>query len=696
VINAKDKLSTRRSRRSGSVAMLALAAASTLSLAGEVDPTQHGPKFKGWGTSLAWWANITGAWNDSERFESLMDAVYNVEDGLGLTIVRLNIGAGQNPDLPEGYMLPGRSMPAYQPGPGQPFNFFADRAQQRVLLAGLERGVRYVEANGNSPPWWMTVTQDASGNPNGSNLAPSDYDDFGAYLAEVALWYRDTLGVEFSSITPLNEPSAGWWDGNGNQEGCTIPHAAQPAVLQALRTELDARGLQDLSISGPEEWSPELGVQGLTQYPMSVLDDLSHISTHTYNTNQRLQLNDLAVTLGKPLWMTEYGLGGSDLYDSALGLARRIIGDFDEMPHLEAWIIWQVMSTSHFGHTWSCMLSNFETGAPGFTLRPQFYTYAHFTRFIRPGSYFIESGDANTLAAYNPAQKRLTLVALNESATPQPVSFDLGRFTELPDSAEYHRTRLGEWIIQFPDLPLAGDTFGVTLAPSSLATFVFEGVETPVLTQADWNGDGNRDEQDLIEFLDDLDHGADHADIDANGSIDFFDALAFLSEFDQAGPLETVYERTFSEPMGLPTDIDLGNGASGGQYVDSGAMFVQAFANNAENGGVAFPLPGVTLEAGVTYTVELEAGDFNQNWTTGGTYVVGLSAAVPTIQSTGDLGSATFRVATNNGPFAQAFESRRFVITPSATVTDPYFLIRTDAVASGNQRVAIDSVRISR
>ncbi|MEN0020422.1 MAG: glycoside hydrolase, partial [Planctomycetota bacterium] len=367
-----------------------VALAATSASAQSIDPTEAGPVFKGWGTSLAWWANVTGQWDDDAQFEALMDDVFDVDEGLGLTIVRLNIGAGQRPDLSFGnYMLPGRLMPAYKNGPDLPYNFEADAAQTRVLLESIERGVQYVEANGNSPPWWMTITQDSSGNPSGTNLAPSNFDDYAAYLADVTQWYRDELGVVFNSVTPLNEPSANWWDGNGNQEGCNIPQSQHPAILAELRAALDARGLQDVPVSGPEEWSTAWTLTGLQNYPQQTLDILSHVATHSYNVDNRAGLAAYASALGKPLWMTEYGTGASTEYGSAMELARRIIGDFREMPNLEAWIIWQVMSTNHFSHTWACMLSNFATKQPGYTFRPQYNSFAQFSRYIRPGSRFL-------------------------------------------------------------------------------------------------------------------------------------------------------------------------------------------------------------------------------------------------------------------------------------------------------------------
>ncbi|MEO0631956.1 MAG: glycoside hydrolase, partial [Planctomycetota bacterium] len=386
--------------------------------------------------------------------------------------------------------LPGRLMPAYKDAPDAPYVYVADRAQTRVLLEGLERGVQFVEANGNSPPWWMTITQDSSGNPNGPNLAPENYDDFAEYLATVARWYRDEHGVAFSSVTPLNEPAATWWDGNGNQEGCNIPQSEHPALLAALRTALDQQGLSDTPVSGPEEWSTQWTLTGLNSYPSDTLDMMSHVATHSYNTDNRAGLNAYAETYGKSLWMSEYGTGAATEYDSAMQLARRIIGDFREMPALEAWVIWQVMSTSHFQHTWACMLTDFAAVTPSYTFRPQYYAFANFSKFIRPGSRFMPTGDDDAIAAFHPGLGRLVVVALNGGTSNRIVDLDFGAFEGVPALAEVHRTSRSEDLVQRPDQLVSGDRIQTVLPPESVTTFVLEGVSSPLLPATDWNADG--------------------------------------------------------------------------------------------------------------------------------------------------------------------------------------------------------------
>ena len=59
----------------------------------KMSPTNNGV-FEGWGTSLCWWAHRLGY--DDELAQKSADLFYS-KDGLGLNIMRYNIGGGDDP-----------------------------------------------------------------------------------------------------------------------------------------------------------------------------------------------------------------------------------------------------------------------------------------------------------------------------------------------------------------------------------------------------------------------------------------------------------------------------------------------------------------------------------------------------------------------------------------------------------------------
>ncbi|MEV0986480.1 RICIN domain-containing protein [Streptomyces sp. NPDC049949] len=72
-----------------------------------LDPAyQHAP-FEGWGTALAWFANVTGGWPDAQR-----NRLAYGTGGLGLTIARYNIGGGDSKETAP-YMRAGAAVPGH-------------------------------------------------------------------------------------------------------------------------------------------------------------------------------------------------------------------------------------------------------------------------------------------------------------------------------------------------------------------------------------------------------------------------------------------------------------------------------------------------------------------------------------------------------------------------------------------------------
>lgn len=695
-----------RVRRIGLAAVLAGAAgAATGQGTAIIDPSATGPKWVGWGTSIAWWGNYVGEWSDDPMFDQIMDDMFGEVDGpnggLGLTIVRYNIGAGQNPSFPDDYMVVGRLMPSYKSSATAPYDFGADINQQKVLMGALERDVTHVEINANSPPWWMTISQDSSGRAAGQNIASSNFDDFAEYLATVTRYFRDELGVHASSLTPLNEPSARWWDGDGNQEGCTIFPSSQAQLLPILRDELDAAGLPEVEVSGPEEWSTGLTHDSVASYPSSVQQMMSHITTHTYSGGKEAQLVDLARQLRKPLWATEYGNGGGDAFGSAITYAAAVVEDLKTLPTLEAWCLWQTVVTTELSFlNWGMLVTSGGNPFPVYITKQQYHTYAQFTRHIRPGSRFIESGSDSAVASYDPARERLTIVVVNDTAAPLGQTFDLTGFESFGSTATASQTRssanqqvLGSVAIASPG------TLSSVATPNSVTTYVIEGVRSSGASADDYNLDGDVGAPDVVVFLADLAGDADKADLTGDYKTDAFDMIELMQDLAvapevAADPGDIRYSETFDagEDNGDYGETGGGNNDAG-YYFGGETLFVQSFASSGQEGFARFPLTGVTLEAGKTYSLTLRAGDFNQNWTSGGSVLFGVDGGSAGLTGQPSVASREFTVEQNNGAAPIEFRKRVLTFVSQQTVTDPAILIRTSGDQQ-NQRVAISSVTL--
>ncbi|MEN0019298.1 MAG: glycoside hydrolase [Planctomycetota bacterium] len=658
-------------------------------------PTQAGPAWRGWGTSIAWWSNPVADWSDA-KFDELMDAVWDEDLGLGFNIARYNIGGGQNPAFPDSYMRAGGEMDGFQPVQGGPFDWTADAGQRRVLDAAIVRGVDVVEAFSNSPPYWLTISQDVSGNGTGNrdgtdNLDPANYLAFGIYLANVARHFRDEQNIHFESMIPLNEPTGVWWDGDGGQEGCVFRRSRQPDLFRATRQALDALGMTELPLSGPEEVSTGDTHDSFNSYPQDVRDMMSHVSTHSYGGGKRGQLNNLVKNARKPLWMSEYNNNGDDPLDSGLNLASRISLDITSMPHVSAWITWQVAEDLFLQHNWGQIRLPF-SGAEAFFKRTQYHTTAQFSRWIRPGSRVLPSGRDNVVIAYDRARSRLTVVAVNDTNSPESLTLDLSAFDSLGSSASVIRTSASESQQELTDIVLVGSSLNIPLAARSVTTYVIDDVVASTL--------GTVTESDVSTFLTDLAADAPEADLDGDFKADAFDLIEMMHAAHIADAWQPIFAQSFSETEFANLEqYEIGNGDDGGYYLaDDDVLWVQAFSPRPwtpENGGVAFRANGLTLLAGETYRFEFDAADFNQGWTTGGQLLIGIATSVPSATATPNIASAVVTVPEVNAS-EPSFQRYEISFVPTASAVSPLIVVRTSGIASGQQRIGVRNLTVTQ
>src|SRR5436305_3504390 len=193
-------------------------------------------RFDGWGTSLAWWANVIGAgggWQPGDRDQVLRSLFGDPNhvgvtiaqqpiDPLGLNILRYNIGAsppaGAMSDLPANCrdFRPGAAVPSPVAAPDAPLDLENDARQIDVLrearklidASNAPNELTYLEAFANSPPWWLVDDHCPAGTPNAAPFATGGTasDQYARYLVEGLSAFHDQ-GVVFATIEPFNEPT---------------------------------------------------------------------------------------------------------------------------------------------------------------------------------------------------------------------------------------------------------------------------------------------------------------------------------------------------------------------------------------------------------------------------------------------------------------------------------------------------------
>ncbi len=375
--------------------------------------------FEGWGVSLCWWANMCGAWSE-ERIDSLVDWLVSPQ-GLNFRIFRYNIGGGDDPlnhHCTPHHMGKGKGLRAEMEGfkdsTNDRWHWERDAAQRKIMLKIRERRPDAIfESFSNSAPYYMTQSGCCGGHQDAwkDNLRPECYEEFAHYLVDVCKHYKEQYGIEFKTLDPFNEPNTNYWYAGGSQEGCHFDFASQIAFVRVLHPILQSSGLRTV-ISASDETSVLTSVKGFRAYDEAgILPLIGQWNTHTYEANDeaRAQLYALCRERGMHLWMSEVGASGQGL-DGNLALAEKLIHDM-RLLRPSAWLDWQYMEDSN--DQWCLVQGDFYGGTQEFHRVKNYYVRQHFSRFLREGSQFVESGDEHTLAAVSPQGKQLVIVSVN-------------------------------------------------------------------------------------------------------------------------------------------------------------------------------------------------------------------------------------------------------------------------------------------
>ena len=439
------------------------------------------------------------------RLNALLDLLFHPTRGLGLSMVRYNIGGGMNPTYSPQMLVDNeykwRAMPGYRNNPKKGYAWGSDWRQRRFLSGAMQRGVKWVEAVSFSPPWWMTNSGDVSGAKDGkSNLNPKYTQAFADYLADVVKHFSRNWGVNFTSVAPFNEPLEGFWKKGGGQEGCSLTPDGMESVAECLERSLAKRKLSTRVVA-MDSWiettaanfdSALMSRSSLRQVPrinvhgyLSLAPVGANARMHTYNAYWSMR--KLAQQRRRPMFLSEWGpLGpdGKDL-DIALFMGRRIVEAVNILG-VSAWFYWQPIDSVPF---WS--LINIDWSSPaadapfpiGFSKK--YWVLRHFTTYAKPGSMQMSVSNwtcAHCVAAfYHPVAHTLSLFIVNQQQWRVPVTLDLSawRATSTAPSVTARRTSYYENMAKIA-VRTVGRKIVLTALGQSLTSLVVTGVRTPL------------------------------------------------------------------------------------------------------------------------------------------------------------------------------------------------------------------------
>lgn len=483
------------------------------------------PSYDGWGTSLCWWANEYGGVPGEFGAAMLADLFFGsanvatggpsvptptVLPGLGINIVRYNIGGGGNggniddntkelislnnlvgsPHYITGFWKKWGDGDTNVDDP-QYWDWTADANQRAMLTMARDRGANIFEFFSNSPPWWMCDSHSASGGttPVVSNLQSWNHAQFARYLATVVKYARDRWNIDVRWVEPFNEPTPGVWlfyipgMGFANQEGCNFPYPTQTTIISNLSDALANAGLAGtVAIAASDETGVGEALATVTAFTTSLDQPFAKIAkinvhgysgtdTSPYRGSLRPNLRN-ATRMAAPaakLWMSEFGDGDS----SGMTMATSIMLDMTELQP-SAWVEWQVSDPS-----WGFFANPDKGGVIG-PVYAKYYVFAQFSRHVKQGCRIIGNSDPYSIVAFDPARSTIVIVTLNLDR-PRWVSYDLSPLASVAGPVDrWETTTVGGQIatgyVHATDTVLSGKTFRFRCEANAVYTFEIGGV----------------------------------------------------------------------------------------------------------------------------------------------------------------------------------------------------------------------------
>lgn len=353
--------------------------------------------------------------------------------GIGLSMWRVNMGGGSMEQGDEsGISNVSRRAESYL-NDDLTLDWTRCEGQRYFMEQAKELGCDQFVLFSNTPPVQYTKNgKGFSSESNKSNLKEDCYDDFAAYMADVAAHYTSE-GYNITHISPINEPQFSWND--GGQEGSPWTNDEAARLIRELDNALTERDLStDILPGEAAEWTYLYSIKDdanrskvleafYEPESSAYIGDLSHVKKliggHSYWTdgtwdgmrNARERMAQAAAQYGLEVWQTEWSMLGDNYsstefgsYDTATTMdialyMSRVIHNDLTVAGVTSWSYWTSMDISQWGQKDRFLLISLVpdgwTGDGGDTglLRnggsyqamPTLWVLGNYSRFIRPG-----------------------------------------------------------------------------------------------------------------------------------------------------------------------------------------------------------------------------------------------------------------------------------------------------------------------
>lgn len=386
----------------------------------------------GFGASDCWTPAFVGKYWTSGR-DKISELLFSSEiqsgapKGIGLSMWRVNLGGGsaEQGDA-SGIIDKSRRAESYLTE-NLTLDWTRCEGQRYFLNRAKEFACQRIVLFSNTPPVQYTHNGKGFSNQGAvSNLKSDCYDDFAAYMADVARHYISE-GYPVTHISPVNEPQYNW---DGGQEGSGWTNDEVAALARELDKALTERSLStEILLSESGDWEYLYKTKNdaarsnvlaafLTPGSSAYVGDLAHVKKricgHSYWTdatwdgmrNVRKQMAQAAQKYGIDVWQSEWSMLGDGYnpsefkgYDTAsemdiaLYMSKVIHNDLT-VAGVSSWSYWTSMDVSRWGHKNRFLLVSLTPagGVDGdiaqegsYQATSTLWVLGNYSRFIRPG-----------------------------------------------------------------------------------------------------------------------------------------------------------------------------------------------------------------------------------------------------------------------------------------------------------------------
>ena len=427
----------------------------------------------GFGASDCWVPNYIGKYWPEESKEGIARLLFSPDitsgqpQGIGLSMWRFNLGGGTAEQGEESNIEDkSRRTECFLQADGN-LDWTRQQGQQYFLDKAKTYGCREFVMFSNTPPVYYTRNgKGYSGMGSRSNLKEDCYTPFANYMAEVAQYFKQQKGIEFTLISPVNEPQYNW--NEPSQEGSAWQNSEIRDLTVELDKALEAKGLTNTRIllaeAGDWEYTyKEKSDANRSNVIYNLFDPASRnyvgnlphvfpaIAGHSYWTDGswstlysvRQQVASAAAAYNLKVYQTEWSMLGdgynSDGYpghekasylDMALYMSKVIYQDFTTA-NASSWSYWTSMDTERWSQ--KCRFHLVKVTPAGgdygdiaesgtYEATKNLWVLGNYSLFIRPGYQRVSLNIANASNSFfgsayiSPEGDKLVTVYTNLSA----------------------------------------------------------------------------------------------------------------------------------------------------------------------------------------------------------------------------------------------------------------------------------------